>query len=194
MVSTAVVDISKEVGDDPNVHLTVNHLKQWEKLHGHIPDKCLLLVRTGWSKFWPNPLTFSGTTERNASELKFPSITIEAAKWLVENRVIVGIGIDVMSIDVPGSSTVHVTLLSKNIYALENLNLVEELPPTGVKTYVMPMKLKSASGAPCRVIAEVPDGTTNDPSQMSNFSIAAIIAIAILIPTVIFSLCNTFRN
>jgi kynurenine formamidase len=172
VVSAVVVDISTEVGDDPNVHLTADHLKSWEQVHGKIPDNSLLLIRTGWSRFWPDPLTYSGTTERNASLLKFPSISGEAAKWLIANRNIVGIGIDVMSIDIPGKLDTHTTLYPNNIYGLENVNLVEPLPPTGIKVYVMPMKLKGASGAPCRVFAEVPDiphenvGSTNWVSRI----------------------------
>lgn len=48
----------------------------------------------------------------------------EAAEWLVDNRNIYGAGSDTMSFD-PGNTTAHyahVTLLSQNIYGLENVN------------------------------------------------------------------------
>lgn len=168
VVPAAIVDISKEVGDDPNVHLTTKHLTSWERMNGRIPDGSLLLVRTGWSRFWPDPLTYSGTVERNASLLKFPSIKPEAAQWLVENRDIVGIGVDAMSIDIPGGvPQTHITLMEKNIYGLENVNLQQPLPPTGVKVSVMPMKLKGASGAPCRIFAEVPVGLPKSDAGLS---------------------------
>lgn len=182
VVSAVVVDISNEVKDNPDVHLSKNHLTEWEKEHGKILDGTLLLVRTGWSRFWPDPLTYSGTEERNVTLLKFPSITAEAATWLVENRNIVGVGIDVMSIDVPGKLDVHTTLMAKNIYGLENVNLIEPLPPTGTKVYVMPMKLKGASGAPCRILAEISNGLTNGNTSSSS----AISQIWIVLVTVAF--------
>lgn len=162
VVPAVVIDISNYVADNPNNHLSLGHMTEWENEHGPIPDKSLLLIRTGWSRFWPDPLSYSGTTERKAELLKFPSIMPEVATWLVENRNIVGIGIDVMSIDKPvGMKEVHRTLMDKNIYGLENVNMPEALPATGVKAYVMPMKLKDASGAPCRIFIEVPEGMTN---------------------------------
>lgn len=161
-VVASTIDISSYVGNNPNFHLSLEHVRDWEKAHGRIPDGSLLLVRTGWSKFWPDPLTYSGTTERNAELLKFPSIKPEVAKWLVSNRDVVGVGVDVMSTDIPGGNTeVHTLLADKNIYGLENVNMMEALPPTGVKVYVMPMKVRGASGAPCRILAEVPEGMTN---------------------------------
>lgn len=162
VVPAVIVDISNYVADNPNNDLSLGHMTEWENEHGPIPDKSLLLIRTGWSKFWPDPLSYTGTTERKAELLKFPSIKPEVATWLVENRNIVGIGIDVMSIDKPiGMKEVHRTLMDKNIYGLENVNMPEALPATGIKAYVMPMKLKDASGAPCRIFIEVPEGMTN---------------------------------
>lgn len=178
----AVVDISHHVGEDPSVHLSLDHLTEWEKMHGQVPDGSILLVRTGWSRFWPDKFTYSGTTERNVDLLKFPSIKPEVAEWLASNRNIVGIGIDVMSIDKPiGMKEVHRTLMDKNVYGLENVNMIEPMPPTGVKLYVMPMKLRSASGAPCRILAEVPESETNgNVSSSGSVSLVWTMVIAVL--------------
>lgn len=155
VVPAVVVDISRIVEDNPTVHLSSEHLVQWERLNGRIPDGVVLLIRTGWSRFWPDPLKYSGTLEKNDTLLKFPSIRPDAAKWLLANRNIVGIGIDTMSVDIPGQTPeTHVMLYDKNIYGLENVNLIDPLPPKGIRLYVMPMKLKGASGAPCRIFAE----------------------------------------
>lgn len=90
------------------------------------------------------------------TKLRFPSIEKEVAEWLVEKRKVVGVGIDTMSLDVPNRRpNVHITLMERNIYGLENLENLHLLPATGAVVYVMPMKLRYASGAPCRVVAQV---------------------------------------
>ncbi|XP_054713221.1 isatin hydrolase-like [Uloborus diversus] len=171
VVPTLVVNISGKVDSNPNIHLAKDDLISWEKKHGKIPDGSLLMVLTGWSKFWPDPLKYSGTEDRNVSLLKFPSIKPEAAEWLVSNRNIVGVGIDTMSIDIPGGiPSTHVTLMEKNIYGLENVNNLDLLPPKGALVYVMPMKLKGASGAPCRLIAQVSSEVASSAASAFNFS------------------------
>ncbi|GFT46385.1 uncharacterized protein NPIL_121111, partial [Nephila pilipes] len=183
VVPAAVIDISKEVSGDPDVHLTSDHLLDWEKKHGQIRDGSLVLVYTGWSKFWPDPLTYSGTEEREKSQLRFPSIEGEAAKWLVEHRKIVGVGLDTMSLDIPNGTfpNTHVTLMEKNIYGIENVNNLDMLPPTGATVFVMPMKLKWASGAPCRVVAQLPAGSASGATSytMLGSSFAFLMALVI---------------
>lgn len=167
IVQAVVIDISNHVKGDPSVHLTAKHLTSWEEDHGKIPKGSLLLVRTGWSEYWPDPATYTGTTERNVSLLRFPSMTAEAAQWIVDNRDVVGVGIDTMSVDRPGSPLPrsHQILMEKNIYALENVNNLQLLPPTGATAYVLPMKLKDASGAPCRIVASLPNHQHNSASN-----------------------------
>ncbi|KFM72704.1 hypothetical protein X975_16815, partial [Stegodyphus mimosarum] len=168
VVPAVVIDISHYVKEDPDIHLTKDHLIEWESKYGEIPDESLLFVKTGWSRYWPDPATYTGTTERNASLLKFPSIKPEAAKWLTENRKIVGVGIDSMSMDVPNQGVqTHITLNEKNIYGLENVNNLDALPPKGATAYVMPMKLKAASGAPCRIVAQIPHDLSNGVATMT---------------------------
>ncbi|KAF8789143.1 Isatin hydrolase like protein [Argiope bruennichi] len=183
VVPAVVVDISAEVDGNPDVHLSSNHLIEWEKIHGHIPDRSLLLIYTGWSRFWPHPLNYTGTEERDKSQLKFPSIQPEAASWLVANRKIVGIGLDSMSVDIPNSSFpgTHVTLMEKNIYALENVNNLQLMPPTGATVFVMPMKLKGASGAPCRIFAQLPGSMTSGGSGYITFGSSFALVLAVVV-------------
>ncbi|XP_015928189.1 isatin hydrolase [Parasteatoda tepidariorum] len=179
VVPAVVVDVSQEVNSDS--HLTKDLLLAWEDIHGQIPDNSLLLVYTGWSKYWPDRLNYTGTEEKNISALKFPSIKAEAAEWLVAKRKVVGVGIDTMSVDIPNERpSTHVALMTNNIYGLENVNNLDQLPPTGAMVYVMPMKLKSASGAPCRLLAQIPNGMFNGGNfnGLPGMSIYLIIFIA----------------
>jgi Predicted metal-dependent hydrolase len=83
-------------------------------------------------------------------------ISIPAARWIVENPNIVGVGVDTPSVDVGHSNTfdVHRILTGANVYLLENVALNNTyLPARGFQLVVMPMKLTHGTGAPTRIIA-----------------------------------------
>jgi kynurenine formamidase len=68
------------------------------------------------------------------------------------------IGIDTASIDF-GQSTefkTHVTLMTNNIPAFENVAKLDKLPAKGFHVIAMPMKIKGGSGAPLRIAAWMP--------------------------------------
>jgi len=45
-----VIDCSAEAAADPDFLLTANHLQRWEAVHGRIPPRSWVLMRTDWSK------------------------------------------------------------------------------------------------------------------------------------------------
>jgi kynurenine formamidase len=49
-----VISIVKQVKKDPNYHLRVADIKKWEKAHGRIPRGSVVMVRSDWSKRWPD--------------------------------------------------------------------------------------------------------------------------------------------
>jgi kynurenine formamidase len=69
-----VISIVKQVKKDFNYHLTVADIKKWEKSHGRIPRGSVVMVRSDWSKRWPDPAL---------STLKeFPGVKLAALKFL----------------------------------------------------------------------------------------------------------------
>ena len=68
-------------------------------------------------------------------------------------------GIDTASIDNGPSRDFgsHVNLFRHSVPALENVAALDKLPPSGFRIVAAPMKIAEGSGAPCRVIAIVPD-------------------------------------
>ena len=65
------------------------------------------------------------------------------------------IGIDTASIDY-GQSTefaAHVTLMTNNIPAFENVGDMSKLPAKGFQIFAFPMKIKGGSGGPLRIAA-----------------------------------------
>ena len=153
------IDVSSNALQNPDYLITIEDIKAWEqKENTKIPDGSIVLLQTGFSKYYPNKVKYMGTDERGeiaVEKLHFPGLSAEAAKWLVEKRNINSIGIDTPSIDY-GQSVYfksHVILLAENIPAFENLTNLDKLPSRGFEIIALPMKIKGGSGAPLRIVA-----------------------------------------
>ncbi|WP_026839074.1 cyclase family protein [Gillisia sp. JM1] len=153
------IDVSENAIKNPDYLISIEDLKKWEKEQNmEIPQGAIVLLETGFSKFYPDKMKYLGTNERGEEAIKklhFPGLAPEAANWLVENRNIHAIGLDTPSIDYGQSQTFesHIILLSKNIPAFENLTNLDKLPSKDFQIIALPMKIKGGSGAPLRIVA-----------------------------------------
>ncbi|GGZ75475.1 cyclase family protein [Algibacter mikhailovii] len=161
MGSAIKIDVSEKALINPDYLVSIEDFTHWEKTNGmQIPDGSIVLLETGFSKYYPNKKTYLGTDQRGPEAVKllhFPGLSPEAAQWLVDQRDIKSVGLDTPSIDYGQSQYFksHVILLSKNIPAFENLTNLSELPSKGFDVVALPMKIKEGSGAPLRIIALV---------------------------------------
>lgn len=157
-----VVDVSARCAADRDYRIGVADLRSFEEAHGRIPEGAIVLLRTGFGRFWPDRERYMGTDERGpaaVAKLHFPGLHPEGARWLVEERHIAAVGLDTPSID-HGQSTLfetHRTLFERNVPAFENLASLDALPPRGFTVIALPMKIRGGSGAPLRAIAIVPE-------------------------------------
>lgn len=122
----------------------------WEAEHGRIPEGSVVLVRTGRSRHFNDQ-----TRYRGVERLDHQGVTLDAARFLGDDRSVVGLGIDALGID-PGIDDTFATnryWLQGYRYHLENLTRLDELPPAGITLYVAPLPIVGAGGAPARVIA-----------------------------------------
>ena len=65
-------------------------------------------------------------------------------------------GVDTVSLDSGkrmATHGTHITLLKQNIYGLEFVNNLGQMPAAGAMIYVMPPKIYKASGSPLRLLA-----------------------------------------
>ncbi|WP_242206239.1 cyclase family protein [Aestuariivivens insulae] len=162
LIGSAIkIDVSHKALNNPEYLITTDDFLNWERTEKtQIPEGSIVLLQTGYSKYYPNKLNYLGTEMRGpeaVKDLHFPGLAPEAATWLVENRKIHAIGIDTPSIDY-GQSTdfkSHVILLGKNIPAFENLTHLDQLPSKNFTIVALPMKIKGGSGGPLRIIALV---------------------------------------
>ena len=152
------IDVSAKVSSDRDYLVTNDDIKAWEAANGTIPEWSIILLYTGYGTKWPDKKAYLGTDQKGdaaVKDLHFPGLHPDAAKWLVENRKFKAIGIDTASID-HGQSTdfrSHVTLMTANIPAFENVANLDKLPVKGFHIIAMPMKIKGGSGAPLRIAA-----------------------------------------
>lgn len=148
-----VLDVRKGASQNPDYQLSVDDIATWEKMNGQIPQGAVVIARTGWESRWN-----SGKDYRNADGngvLHFPGYSEEAARFLVQGRNAIAVGIDTLSIDYGPSKDypVHKYTLSHSLYQLENVANLANVPESGATVVVAPMKLEGGSGSPVRILA-----------------------------------------
>jgi kynurenine formamidase len=159
MGPVVVVDVSAACAHNPDYRVSAGDVTGWEKQHGRIPDGAIVLIRTGWGKYWPDKKRYLGTDKPgDVAGLHFPGVSREAAEFLVKQRNINGEGIDTASIDYGQSKDfiAHQIFSAAGIYNLENVANLDRVPATGATLIALPMKIRGGTGAPVRIVATVP--------------------------------------
>jgi len=155
------VDVRAACTADRDHRVDVADLVAWESAHGPIPRGAIVLLDTGFARFWPDRVRYMGTDGRGpeaVAALHFPGLHPDAARWLVERRAISAVGLDTPSID-SGPSTrfeAHRILGAAGVPAFENLADLGALPARGFEVIALPMKIRGGSGGPLRIVARVP--------------------------------------
>jgi kynurenine formamidase len=155
-----VIDVVDKAMKNADYLISTDDIQAWEKTNGNIPENSILLFRTGYGAYYPDAKKYLGTDERGAdavAKLHFPSIHPAAAAWIVKNRKVKAVGIDVASVDYGQSKDfkTHQILYGENIPGFENVANLDKLPATDVYVIALPMKIKGGSGGPLRIIAWV---------------------------------------
>ncbi|MDP3920609.1 MAG: cyclase family protein [Candidatus Omnitrophota bacterium] len=153
-----MVDVSKACAGNRDYQIQIKDFLEWEAQHGTIPAGTIIFMNTGYGKFWPNRKAYLGTDKTgpgSIADLHFPGLHPDAARWLVDDRIIQAAGLDTPSIDYGQSKDFasHVELFKENLPILENLANLDLLPAKGFMVIALPMKIRGGSGAPTRVIA-----------------------------------------
>lgn len=128
----------------------------WEQRYGLVPPGCLVLLYTGGQERWIDPQGYFNLDAGGTGH--FPGFGIEAARVLVNQRQIAGIGIDTPGVDGGRDRTFAVNrlMLEQPRIVLENLTRLERLPPTGATLVIGLLRLAGGSGSPASVLALAP--------------------------------------
>jgi kynurenine formamidase len=152
------VEVSGKCAKDRDYRIGVEDLTAWEGRHGRIPAGAIVLLQTGWAERWGDRAAYLGTSRTGPDavpELHFPGLHKDAARWLVRERAVKGVGLDTPSIDY-GQSTLfesHVALFEANVPAFENVASLSRLPAKDFVVAALPMKIRGGSGGPLRIVA-----------------------------------------
>ncbi len=98
IVPMVVIDISVKSTNNPDAELTVQDIQDWEKQNGQIPRKACVMMYSSWENKIGTK-DFLGLDENHTKH--FPGISVDAIKFLLQERDISGVGVDVISFD-PG--------------------------------------------------------------------------------------------
>jgi kynurenine formamidase len=149
----SVLDVTSQVRRNPDYEVSVEDIAHWEQIHGEIPPGSVVVARTGWGTRWDSPKDYRNIDKKGV--MHFPGYSEDAAKFLVEARLALALGIDTLSVD-PGSSrtlAVHQYTLAHSVYHLENVANLERVPDAGAVVVVAPMKLEGQVDGPVRILA-----------------------------------------
>jgi kynurenine formamidase len=153
-----VINIQLQCAMDRNYLLKPEDVLRHEKSFGLIRPGSIVLVRTGFDRFYPDAKKYLGSDVRGTAEgLSFPGIGAEAAKLLVSRKIDM-VGLDTASLDHGPSSdfAAHRIFCEANVPGLENVANLDRLPPVGATIIALPMKIEGGTGGPCRIVALLP--------------------------------------
>jgi kynurenine formamidase len=144
-----VVDARVKVRSNPDYQISVEDIAQWEKAHGQIPIGAVVIAYTGWDSRWNSSKDYRNADGNGV--MHFPGYSVDAAKFLVDGRNIVGLGIDTLSIDYGPSKDfpVHHYTLGHSLYHLENVANLDHVPTSGAFVVVAPIKLEGGFRRSC---------------------------------------------
>jgi len=157
-----VVDVTKRALADPDYLISVADLTAHERRHGRIGRGAIVLLRTGYERYWPDRERYMGTAElgeQAVPKLHFPGLHPDAARRLVQ-RGVRAVGLDTASIDYGQSKLFesHRVLGAAGVPVFENVANLRRLPRENFLVIALPMKIEGGSGGPLRTIAIVPRG------------------------------------
>ena len=156
--AACVIDCSAEALANPDFLLTVDHLQRWEAVHGRIPPRAWVLMRTDWSKR-TDPVAYQNYDEAGQHT---PGPATDAVKFLVDERDVAGFGSEAIGTDAGQAYHLkppypcHYYMHGAGRYGLQCLTNLDLLPPTGAVIFCAPLKIKNGSGSPIRALALVP--------------------------------------
>ena len=150
-----VLDVRSSVADNADYQVRVEDIVKWEQANGQIPLGAIVMARTGWDARWSSPRTYRNADERGV--MHFPGYSEDAAKFLVEARNVMGLGIDTPGVDSGSSRQMPVEqyTLAHSVYHLQNVANLDHTPANGAVVVVAPMKLEAREQAPVRIFALV---------------------------------------
>ncbi len=143
-----VISIVEQVAENPGYSLQVDDIKRWEKAHGRIPEGSVVMVRSDWSKQWPDPTL--------ATQAIFPGVSLAALQYLHEQRHILFHGHEPLDTDTTPTLEGEHWLMHHGYTQAEGVTNLDQVPETGCLVTIGYPKFKGGLGGYARYIAICP--------------------------------------
>jgi len=144
----AVVSIVDKVAKEPGYHLQVSDIQQWESKNGRIPEGSVVMVRSDWSKDWPDPAL--------AKREVFPGVSLNALKFLHEQRHILFHGHEPLDTDTTPTLEGEHWLMHNGYAQAEGVANLDQVAETGCLVAMGYPKFKGGLGGYARYVAICP--------------------------------------
>lgn len=154
-----VIDLSEKVRENPDYVLSQDDVRQWEEKYGEIPAGSFVAFRSDWSKRWPD---HDKCHNRDANgDAHYPGWSLEALKFLYEERKITANGHETFDTDAPVNQrtsgfVAEDYVLANDHYQVEVLANLDKVPAMGAIIFCMVPRAKEAPSFPARVFAILP--------------------------------------
>ena len=152
IVPVVVIDIEAKASHSPDAELTTEDILHFEKEYGTIPENACVMMHSGWEKRLRDS-TFVGLDAKQVKH--YPGFSVEAIRFLVTQRTISGIGVDVLSFD-PGvdeNYLGHKILFAAGKWGVECVANLSKIPKSGATIIVGAPKVGKATGGFSRILA-----------------------------------------
>jgi kynurenine formamidase len=144
-----MLDDTPYLASDPSHAFSLEDLRGWERDHGRVPGGSFVALRTDMYKDWDtNPERFKRSP--------FPGWTLEAIKFLYEQRGVTATGHESMDADTTEKMDSETYILQHGHYQIEVMANLDKVPPTGALIVVTWPKVRDGLGFPARAFAILP--------------------------------------
>ena len=143
-----VISIAEKAAIDPGYQMTVDDIKGWESKNGEIPIGSVVFIRSDWSKAWPDPSL--------ATKFPFPGVTLDALKFLHEQRKILFHGHEPLDTDTTPTLEGESWLMHHGYTQAEGVTNLDQVPEKGALVAIGYPKFQGGTGGYARYIAICP--------------------------------------
>jgi len=144
----AVISIVEQVAKNPGYNLQVYDIERWEAKHGRNPAGSVLMVRSDWSKDWPDPTL--------ATRKVFPGVSLTALRFLHEQRHILFDGHEPLDTDATPTLEGEHWLMHHGYTQAEGVAHLDKVAETGCLVTIGYPKFKGGLGGYARYVAICP--------------------------------------
>ena len=143
-----VISIVDSLKQHPGYHLQVADIESWEKSHGRIPEGAVVMIRSDWSKSWPDPAL--------ATQTPFPGVSLAALQFLHLQRHILFHGHEPLDTDTTAVLEGESWLMHNGYTQAEGVANLDQVAETGCLVTIGFPKLGGGVGGYARFVAICP--------------------------------------